>query len=263
MPTATVKFLGAPLAETVEVDVTNHSLRIDGRQMDAGLIPFDTPVSGTVYGTLLNFQGAVRKLSAAMNEPPYKAPPQAPILYIKPQNTFSAAKAAIPLPANVPALEMGGALGVVIGRRATRVRVEDALEYVAGYTIVNDVSIPHDSFYRPAIAAKSRDGFCPIGPWIIERNAIANPNQLTQRIYINGALRQENTTANLVRSVERLLAEVTEFMTLDAGDVLLVGVPEHAPLAHAGDHVRIEIDGLGYLENTVVLEREWTPEAVR
>ncbi|MFK2827286.1 fumarylacetoacetate hydrolase family protein, partial [Bacillus sp. B190/17] len=162
----------------------------------------------------------------------------------------------IPLPEGVSELEIGAALGVVIGRTATRVSEKEALDYVAGYTIVNDVSLPHASVYRPAIKQKARDGFCPIGPWIVKSEAVANPDSLTTRVWINGELRQENTTANLIRSVAKLLADVTDFMTLNAGDTLLAGVPEQAPLAKAGDTVRIEIDGVGVLENKVVPENE-------
>lgn len=125
--------------------------------------------------------------------------------------------------------------------------------------VVNDIGIPHDSYYRPAVKLKARDGFCPVGPWVMERDAVANPDSLCLRVYINNELRQENSTVNLVRSVSRLISEVTDFMTLNAGDVLLTGVPEGAPLAKAGDRIRIEIEHVGRLENTVVPEDEWIP----
>jgi 5-oxopent-3-ene-1,2,5-tricarboxylate decarboxylase/2-hydroxyhepta-2,4-diene-1,7-dioate isomerase len=160
----------------------------------------------------------------------------------------------IPLPADVTELEVGAALGIVIGRTATRVSEEEALEYVAGYTVVNDISVPHESVYRPAIRQKARDGFCPIGPWIMERDAVTDANALNIRVYINGQLRQENNTSNLIRPIARLISDITEFMTLNTGDTLLVGVPENAPLAKAGDHIRIEVEGIGSLENKIVHE---------
>ena len=116
--------------------------------------------------------------------------------------------------------------------------------------------LPHDSLYRPAIHFQARDGFCPIGPWIIDRHGVENPDNVSIRVFINDKLQQENSTSNLVRSVSRLLAEVTEFMTLNPGDVLLVGVPEDAPQAKVGDKIRIEIDGIGSLENVIVDESE-------
>jgi 5-oxopent-3-ene-1,2,5-tricarboxylate decarboxylase/2-hydroxyhepta-2,4-diene-1,7-dioate isomerase len=151
---------------------------------------------------------------------------------------------------------IGACLGVVIGRSATKVAVGNALSYVEGYTIVNDVSIPHESVYRPPIAYNARDGFCPIGPWVVQRESIAHPDQLGIRVYINEKLVQENTTANLIRSVAQLIAEVSQFMTFYAGDTLLVGVPEQAPLAQAGDQVRIEIDQIGSLQNHVVKQEQ-------
>ena len=211
-------------------------------------------VSGTVYGVLLNYRGALAALGDAVRQPPYKAPPKAPVLYIKPANTWIGHGAPIPVPADADALEMGAALGVVLGRAACRVTAESALDHVAGYTVANDVSVPHDSYYRPSIRFKCRDGFCPIGPGIIDRVRVPDPDALAVRVFVDGALRQQNTTANLIRSTARLIADITEFMTLSPGDVLLTGVPENAPLARAGQRVAIEIEGVGRLENPLVAE---------
>ena len=92
-----------------------------------------------------------------------------------------------------------------------------------------------------------------MGP-VVQASQVASPDALAIRAYVNGALRQSSDTAQLVRNVARLIADVTEFMTLDEGDVLLVGVPEHPPRARAGDRVAVEIDGLGRLENAVEAE---------
>jgi 5-oxopent-3-ene-1,2,5-tricarboxylate decarboxylase/2-hydroxyhepta-2,4-diene-1,7-dioate isomerase len=212
------------------------------------------PPRGTVYGALLNYRGALTALGNAVHQPPYKAPPKAPVLYIKPANTWIGDGAPIPVPADVEALQMGAALGVVIGRTACRVPAEAALDYVAGYTIVNDVSVPHESFYRPSIRLKCRDGFCPIGTRIVDRAGVPDPDALAVRVFVDGALLQENTTANLIRSTARLIADISEFMTLGVGDILLTGVPENAPLARAGQRVAIEIEGVGRLENPLVAE---------
>jgi 5-oxopent-3-ene-1,2,5-tricarboxylate decarboxylase/2-hydroxyhepta-2,4-diene-1,7-dioate isomerase len=208
----------------------------------------------TVYGVLLNYKGALAALGDTVYEPPYKAPPKAPVLYIKPANTWIGDGAPIPVPGDVEALQMGAALGVVIGRTACRVPAESALDYVAGYTVVNDVSVPHGSFYRPSIRFKCRDGFCPIGTAVVDRARVSNPDALRVRVFVEGVLRQENTTANLIRPTARLIADVTEFMTLAEGDMLLTGVPENAPLARAGQRVAIEIEGVGRLENPLVAE---------
>ena len=109
----------------------------------------ELPPRGTVYGTLLNYHDALEALGEQVHAAPYKAAPKAPILYIKPRNTLVGHGDPILVPADAPELEMGATLGVVIGRTACRVHADQALDHVAGYTIVNDVSVPHASFYRP------------------------------------------------------------------------------------------------------------------
>ncbi len=110
----------------------------------------------------------------------------------------------------------------------------DALDHVAGYLIVNDVSIPHEVFYRPSIRFKARDGFCPLGPAVVTRDRIADPDALGVRTFVDGALVQDSNTADLVRLTSRLLADVTEFMTLSPGDVLAVGTARPCPRVRAG-----------------------------
>ncbi len=239
-----------------DVSAERKELLHNGTCCSVRQLKWNPPVGGTIYGTLFNYQGVLDKYRSNFIEPPYIELPKAPVLYIKSNNTIIGYGAPIPLPDGIPEIEVGASLGVVIGRTATRVCEDKAFEYVTGYTIVNDVSIPHESFFRPAVKQKCRDGFCPIGPWVVERDAVSDPGTLGIRVFINGKLQQENTTENLIRPVSRLIAEVTDFMTLYKGDLLLVGVPEGAPLAKAGDHIRIEIDHLGFLENPVVLESE-------
>lgn len=238
------------------VDIGNSSVQINHSEIHPSQLKWDAPVSGNVYGTLLNYKGVLAALGDAVNESPYKAPPKAPILYIKPANTIIGYGVAIPLPASIEQLEIGATLGIVIGKTATNVSVDQAKEVIAGYTIVNDITVPHDSIFRPAVQHRARDGFCPIGPWVIDKDAVKDPDNLSLRVYVNGEMVQQNTTSNLIRSVSQLIAEVTEFMTLFAGDVLLVGVPENPPLAKAGDNIRIEIDQIGFLENGIVRESE-------
>jgi 5-oxopent-3-ene-1,2,5-tricarboxylate decarboxylase/2-hydroxyhepta-2,4-diene-1,7-dioate isomerase len=208
-------------------------------------------VQGRVYGAALNFRGVLEALGDAVYQPPYLKPPQAPVLFIKPANTLIGNSAPIPCPAGVDRLRMGGTLAAVIGRTASRVPEHDALQHVAGYTIANDVSIPTDSFFRPPVLEKCRDGFCPLGPRVA---ALENPGEVQVRIFVDGALCATNTTAHLVRPLARLIADITEFMTLYEGDILLVGEPENAPLAGVGARVRVEIEGIGALENPIGAE---------
>lgn len=249
------KIQGLPHNEAT-IDFTNSSIQLNNSTIQPSQMKWEAPVSGTVYGTLLNYRGAFAALGETVNELPYKEPPKASILYIKPANTMSGFGAEIPLPKGIGRLEVGATLGIVMGKTATNVNADFAKEYIAGYTIVNDMTVPHESIFRPAVQHRARDGFCPIGPWVIEKDAVKNPDNLSLKVYVNGDLVQENTTANLIRSVSQLLADVTEYMTLFAGDVLLVGVPENSPLVKSGDNIRIEIDQIGFLENVVVPENE-------
>lgn len=208
---------------------------------------------GTVYGTLLNHADALAALGAAVHEPPYKAPPKAPVLYIKPRNTWASGGDAIVVPAGVDELEIGATLGLVIGRTACRVREEDALSFVAGCVIVNDVSVPHASYYRPSLRFKVRDGFCPIGPFVA-LNKLGSLDALQLQVEVDGVVVQRSSTAGLIRPAPRLLAEVSEFMTLSPNDVLMLGVAAGAPRARAGQRVSVLIDGLGRLDNPLVAE---------
>ena len=220
-------------------------------------VPMDVPpyrLSGTVFGVLLNHRTALAALGAAASAPPYQAPPHAPVLYVKPRNTLCGNGAPVAVPADAPELAIGACLGLVVGRTACRLAADRALESLAGYIIVNDLSVPHASYYRPAVRSQSRDGFCPIGPRVVARTAIGDPDALTLRVYVDGELRHAAATAQLVRGAAELLAAVTEFMTLAPGDVLAAGVAAPAPRARAGQHVAIEIDGLGCLENPLVAE---------
>ena len=215
-------------------------------------IPFDVApyaLSGTVYGALLNHRSALAALGSAASQPPYKAPPVAPVLYIKPRNTLALSGDIVRIPVGSLELEVGACLGLVIGRTACRVSEAQALDYVAGYLMVADVSVPHDSYHRPSIRYKARDGYCPLGPAVIERAAVGSPDALTIRTYLDGALQQTALTSDLIRPAARLLADVTEFMTLSPGDVLSLGAAAPAPRVRSGQTVTIELEGLCSLSN--------------
>jgi 5-oxopent-3-ene-1,2,5-tricarboxylate decarboxylase / 2-hydroxyhepta-2,4-diene-1,7-dioate isomerase len=207
----------------------------------------------TVVGALLNFRGEWQAMEPAMHKEPHFKPPQHPVLYLKPPNTFSRDGDAIVLPAGVEQVQVGATLGVVIGAPASRLSEAEAMGFVAGYVPVNDVTVPHTAVLRPPIKQKCRDTFCPIGQQAAA-SRVADPGALEIRAWVNGELKATNSTRNLIRSVPRLLAEVTEFMTLEPGDILLVGVPENVPLARAGDRVAVEIEGVGRVENPIRAE---------
>jgi len=169
---------------------------------------------------------------------PYKKPPVAPVLYLRPRNTWSVPGAAISLPSDAKELKIAGTIGIVMGW----------MNQIAGYLAVNDVSIPHASYYRPAIRQRCRDGFCVIGSETTE-----NPPEEI-RISVNGELQVCASTRDMVRPIHRLIADISEFLTLEPGDIVLAGEPYNAPLAQAGDRVSVQVDGLPAIENHVVPE---------
>jgi len=239
--------------------VESFALRVEPRPVRAG-IPWEAMPANllrsasrnTIYATALNFRRTLEALGDQLTQDPYKAPPRAPILYIKPPNTWSSPGATIRVPRGTAQLKMGGTLGIVIGRAASGVRESEALDYVTGWVVVNDVSIPHESYFRPAIKQRCRDGFCPMGA-IAPREAL-DPAQARIQIFVNGELKASAAAKDLVRPVPKLIADVTEFLTLRTGDILLIGEPDNAPLASPGDRVRVEIEGIGNIENTLVAE---------
>ncbi|HDR9756679.1 TPA: fumarylacetoacetate hydrolase family protein [Burkholderia cepacia] len=209
---------------------------------------------GTVYGALLNERAALDALGDAVNTPPYGRPPQAPVLYIKPANTHAADGATVVVPAGVDALEIGASVAVVFARRATRVPAARALDYLHGFTLASDVSVPHPDYYRPAVRFKCRDGFCPMGPAIVPAAALGDVDTIGLTVRIDGEVAVSASTATLVRSVRELIADVTAFMSFDAGDVLLLGVAGGAPRARAGSTIEIAAAGIGTLRHTLIAE---------
>ncbi|KVD44445.1 2-hydroxyhepta-2,4-diene-1,7-dioate isomerase [Burkholderia ubonensis] len=209
---------------------------------------------GTVYGALLNERAALDALGDAVRQPPYGRPPQAPILYIKPANTHAADGAAVVVPAGVDALEIGASVAVVFARRATRVAADRALDYVHGFTLASDVSVPHPDYYRPAVSFKCRDGFCPLGPAIVPPGALDDVDAIRLTVRIDGNVAQSASTATLIRPVRQLIADVSAFMSFDSGDVLLLGVAGGAPRAKPGSRIEIAAHGIGTLRHALIAE---------
>jgi 5-oxopent-3-ene-1,2,5-tricarboxylate decarboxylase/2-hydroxyhepta-2,4-diene-1,7-dioate isomerase len=219
-----------------------------------GVAAFAPPPIGTAYGTLLNHRDALAALGDAVHAAPYKAQPKAPVLYIKPRTCLAGHGAAVEVPADAQSLEVGAQLGIVIGAGACRVAEADALAHVAGYTICSDLSVPHLSYYRPSLRYKARDGFLPLGPWILAARHVPDPDALEVVVRIDGREAQRYCTAGMQRGVARLIAEVTAFMTLAPGDLLMLGAGPAAPLARAGQTVQITIAPIGTLEHRLVAE---------
>jgi 5-oxopent-3-ene-1,2,5-tricarboxylate decarboxylase / 2-hydroxyhepta-2,4-diene-1,7-dioate isomerase len=218
-------------------------------------------LTGQVVGVLLNHRPALAALGDSVHAAPYKAPPHAPVLYLKPRNTQVGDGAAVCVPDGVSTLEVGAALGLVIGRTACRVSAAQALSHVAGLVIVADLSVPHASFYRPSVRLKAADGFCPIGPEVWPLNRVSDVDALNLQVEVDGRVVHTTDTGDRVRPAAQLLADVSAFMTLAPGDVLLTGVTHGAPQVEAGHDVCITLGDLGSLSFHLTAEAVAGPEA--
>ena len=218
------------------------------------------PTEGLVYGVILNDSASMSHYGERMEKPPHVKPPSHPVLYIKPYNTHVGHGALVTMPPGVERLEIGACLGLVFGSSCACVSVDAAPESIVGYTIGIDLSVPKDNLYRPPIAEKCFDGSCPMGPWVVDRSDIADPNALEIRTFVNDALVARRSTSDMLRPVWALVSDICDFMSFHPGDVLLTGYPLTAPTAGAGDRIAVEIDGLGRLECRVA-PHDAQPEA--
>ncbi|MEC3956432.1 fumarylacetoacetate hydrolase family protein [Nocardia sp. CDC153] len=179
-----------------------------------------------------------------------RARPTRPSLFLKSPNAITGPDTSIRRPSELRRLEYEGELAVVIGRTARRVPVERAGEYVLGYTCANDVTAHDWRDDGQWARAKSSDTFCPLGPWI--ETELADPSDIHLTTRVGGRVVQSESTADMVFGVDRLLAYVTRWITLQPGDILLTGSPAGVGPLVPGDLVEVEIAGIGTLRNTVV-----------
>ncbi len=185
--------------------------------------------------------------------------PAFPVIFAKFANTVVGPQDDIPFYPISEQLDYEAEFAFVIGKRARNVSEEDALQYVAGYTIVNDIT--YRDIQRRTIQwlqGKTVEGSAPMGPWLITSDELTNPSGLEIVLTVNGEKRQQSNTANLVFSVQYLVSFLSSLMTLEPGDVILTGTPGGVGVARNpqvflkdGDIIRIEIDGVGVLENKV------------
>lgn len=215
-------------------------------------------LSGSVYGALLNHRPELLALGDAVNQPPYKSAPRAPVLALMPRHTQAGDGSALVVPVGCEGLEVGVALGIVIGRVACRVPLHAALDFVAGYLVVGEVTLPMSGqpaiHYRPGVRLRARDGFCPLGPRVTPARDFTAPDDRSMRVRVDGEVAQATTTGDRLRGVAQLVADVTEFMTLQPGDVLSLGRSHGAPRVRAGQQVVLEVEGLAPLHHRVVAE---------
>ena len=188
--------------------------------------------------------------------------PEHPTIFNKQSTSITGPTDPIHLPRASHVLDYEGELGFVIGKRCRHVSRDDAADVIAGYLIVDDVSVRDWQLRIPTwTMGKSFDTHGPIGPWISTADEVPDPHQLRLRTWVNGELRQESNTKELIFDCFKLVEHLSTAFTLEPGDVIATGTPSGIGLALKppkllvpGDVVRIEIEGLGQIENTVIEE---------
>lgn len=180
--------------------------------------------------------------------------PTEPILFLKPSSSICGPFDDVEIPRGSQKTDWEVELGVVIGRRAKYVSEAEAMEYVAGYCVVNDVSERAYQLERLGQwdKGKAHDTFAPIGPWFVTKDEVPDPQNLALWLDINGQRYQAGNTANMVFGVEALIAYISNFMTLEPGDVISTGTPAGVGMGQTppkylkpGDEMRLGIEGLG------------------
>ena len=180
-----------------------------------------------------------------------EVPPE-PLIFLKPPSSLVGPGEEVVYPAISERVDHEGELAVVIGQRCRNVAEQDALSYVFGYTVANDVTArdlqKQDGQWT---RGKGFDTFAPVGPWI---DTTFDPTDRVVRCLVNGEVRQQSTTALMIYSIPHIIAHISRFMTLEPGDLIMTGTPSGVGPVRPGDVMTVEVEGLGALSNRVVAE---------
>lgn len=242
-----------------------HANRMTDRAGDRETLPLSevrlhapVPMPGKVLAIGLNYLDHVREFG--------REPPEHQIWFNKQHNAVNGPFDPVNRPAVSDALDYEGELCFVVGRRCKHVPPERAHEVIAGYCAGNDVSVRDWQMRTPTmVMGKSFDTHAPLGPYLITADEIGDPQDLMIRTWVNGELRQECSTAEMAFSCREQIAHLTQAFTLDPGDVIFTGTPKGVGGASdppryltVGDRVRVEVGGVGTIENEIVAERAET-----
>ena len=177
-------------------------------------------------------------------------PPGFPVLFLKGPNTLNRPDGEVHAPGFVGRLDYEGELALVIRRKAKDIKAADFVDYILGYTCLNDITArdvqQHDGQWT---RAKSMDGFCPIGPWVTDE---VNPDGLTLETRLNGRVTQQGNTGQFITKIPALLEFITASMTLEPGDVIATGTPAGIGPMRPGDVVEVELEGIGILRSRII-----------
>ena len=224
----------------------------DGRICREEEVVWLAPIEpGTIFALGLNYAEHAKELQFSQQEEP--------LVFLKGPGSVIGHRGVTRRPSDATFMHYECELAVVIGRSAKAVKRMDAMHYVAGYMIANDYAIRDylENYYRPNLRVKNRDGGTVLGPWFVDAADVADVAQLELRTYVNGTLRQQGNTRDLVTDVASLIEYLSSFMTLAPGDVILTGTPDGVANVDVGDEVVCEIDGLGRLVNVIAADAQF------
>ena len=201
---------------------------------------------GTIFALGLNYADHAKEIA-------FNKAPEEPLVFLKGPNTLNGHRCHTRRPSDVSYMHFECELGVVIGKTCRHVEKEDAYSVIAGYVTANDYAIRDylENFYRPNLRVKNRDGATPVGPWLVDAADIADPMNLRLRSWVNGELKQDGNTADMVHSIPALIAHLSSLMTLNPGDLILTGTPDGVADSRVGDEIVTEIEGVGRLVNFI------------
>lgn len=208
------------------------------------LPPVDQP--RTVLALGLNYADHAKELA-------FKEAPKEPLVFLKGERSLAGHRQVTKRPAGVQFMHYECELAVVIGRRAKKVKRDDAYDFIAGYTVANDYAIRDylENWYRPNLRVKNRDGATPLGPWLVDAADVADPMALALKTTVNGQVTQQGNTKDMIFDVPFLIEYFSSFMTLRPGDLILTGTPDGVVDCRTGDVIVTEIEGIGALMNTL------------
>jgi len=229
----------------------------DGRVVaEADVVWLPPFAAGTIIALGLNYADHLTELSKELTV----TSKDEPLVFLKGPNSLVGHRGCTRRPADVTFMHYECELAVVIGRTAKRVRRSQAAEVVAGYTVCNDYAFRDylENWYRPNLRVKSRDCATALGPWFVSADEVAEPHDLRLRTLVNGQVVQQGRTGDMINDIPSLIEYLSEFMTLQPGDVILTGTPDGVVNVDVGDEVVTEIDSIGRLVNRVVGDAEFS-----
>ncbi|MCL1478411.1 MULTISPECIES: fumarylacetoacetate hydrolase family protein [unclassified Marinobacter] len=241
----------------ISIDANDKITTTGGEALDVALnsdkFTWLPPVKqpGTIFALGLNYADHATELAFE--------PPKEPLVFIKHANTLTGHKQISYRPDGIDYQHYECELVAVIGKTGKNIKREDALDYVAGYTVCNDFAIRDylENYYRPNLRVKSRDSLLPMGPWIVDTADVPDANNLRLLTEVNGRITQDGSTKDMIFDIPFLIEYLSKIMTLNPGDMIATGTPHGVADMQPGDTVACSIENICSLETKIVSEQEY------